>query len=192
MQRDETLTKKVFEDIFRENRPVFEHIAYSYVGSREEAADIVSDCFTRLWEKRDTVLSESVLSYMYTTVRNACINYRKSARHNNEVYQSLLETEGDLMDIFTETISHSDPSEVFAEDILAITRESLKKVPDEQKEAFLRHRIDGLSYQEIAAALGIPRSRVAKDIHAVLTRLHLSLKDYLTLLILLTLLKNME
>ena len=96
------------------------------------------------------------------------------------------------MELFTETIQNTDPSELFTEDILAIARESLKKVPDEQKRAFLKNRVEGLSYEEIAQAMGIQYSRVAKDIHAVLKRLRISLKDYLSIIILITLLKELN
>lgn len=192
MLRDETLSKKLYEDLFKENREIFEFLAYSYVGDHEQARDIVSDCFAKLWEKRDSIISESVLAYMYKTVKNACLDYRKSARHNNEIRESLLNKEGELMELFTETIQNTDPSELFTEDILAIARESLKKVPDEQKQAFLKNRVEGLSYEEIAQAMGIQYSRVAKDIHAVLKRLRISLKDYLSIIILITLLKELN
>lgn len=36
MLKDESLSKKLYEDLFKENREVFEFLAYSYVGDHEQ------------------------------------------------------------------------------------------------------------------------------------------------------------
>lgn len=192
MRKNESLSERIYEDLFKENRGIFEVIAYSFTGSHEQARDIVSDCFAKLWEKRDAVLPEGVLGYMFRTVRNSCIDYRRLVRNDKEVSVDLLSQEKELMDFYTETIESTDLSELFVEDILSIVRKTLDKVSDEKAEVFLKNRMDGLTYEEIAEAMGISKARVARDMSSVLGSLRISLRDYLGVLMLLALLKNLS
>lgn len=189
MQEKGTLTEKLYEDLFKEYRKGFEYLAFSFLGDREEARDVVSQCFTKLWEKRDTVISGDVVNYLYTTVKNACIDYRRSHR-NNKISENLLKKERDVMEYYTAAIEKADLSGLFVEEILDICRKTLQDLPDEQREAFLKNRVEGLTYQEIAEAMGISYNRVNKDIFKALGKLRLSLKDYLGIVICILLLEN--
>lgn len=43
-----------------------------------DAEDIVQDCFTRLWQKHTLIKNpESIKSFLYHTVRNACLDYQR-------------------------------------------------------------------------------------------------------------------
>lgn len=181
-----TLTEKVYENLFREYRKGFEFLAFSFLGDKEEARDVVSQCFAKLWEKRDTVISGDVINYLYTTVKNACIDYRRS--HRNK----LVDKERDVVDFYTEAIDKTDLSGLFVEEILDICRQTLQDLPDEHREAFLKNRVEGLTYQEIADAMGISYSRVNKDIFATLSKLRLSLKDYLGIIVCVILLEQIK
>src|SRR5687768_3880649 len=49
--------------------------AYSLLKSNEEAEELVSDIFVRIWEKRDQLTTiESPLLYFYTTAKNLALN----------------------------------------------------------------------------------------------------------------------
>lgn len=186
-----TLTEKIYEDLFREYRKGFEFLAYSFLGDKEEARDVVSQCFAKLWEKRDTVISGDVINYMYTTVKNACIDYRRSHR-NKQISENLLKKERDVMEYYTATIEKTDLSGLFVEEILDICRKTLQDLPEEHREAFLKNRVEGLTYQEIAQAMGISYSRVNKDIFQTLSKLRLSLKDYLGIVVCIILLEQIQ
>lgn len=56
--------------------------AMKIVEDGQEAEDIASDCFLKVWEKRDIFYELPVLkTYLYRAVRNSCINHqRKKAR----------------------------------------------------------------------------------------------------------------
>ena len=77
MSDKSNLTYRLFEHVFGENREMLERLAYFYVGSREDAEDIVSQSFLNLWEKREDILEDRILPYLFTTVKNACLDYRR-------------------------------------------------------------------------------------------------------------------
>lgn len=95
------------------------------------AKDIVSQCFTKLWEKRDSVIAGGVVNYLFTMVRNACLDYRKLGR-NKEVSERLLDKEGDVMKYYTTTIENTDLSDLFSDEILEICRRTIATLPPEQ------------------------------------------------------------
>lgn len=48
-----------------------------YLGSYDEAEDIVQDAFVRVWEKRNSLRSEAIGALLFTMVRNSCLNSLK-------------------------------------------------------------------------------------------------------------------
>lgn len=186
MAVQESINHKIFELIFDQNREMLERLAYFYVGSAEEAQDIVSQSFLTLWERRDEVVSDRVLPYLFTIVKNACLDYRRKEEKHRQVHEQIFRQERAMMDIYTSTIESRDPVALFTGEILAIYKETLLALPQEQRETWLRSRIDGLTYKEIAEVLGIPYKRVDKNMQQVAKKLRAALSEYLTLILFLS------
>lgn len=54
------------------------YFAFQLINSKEAAEDIVTDFFTRIWQKPPELKNSLVFrSYCYTAIRNACINHLK-------------------------------------------------------------------------------------------------------------------
>ena len=186
MAAQESLNLKIFEHIFDQNREMLERLAYFYVGSAEEAQDIVSQSFLTLWERREEVVSDRVLPYLFTIVKNACLDYRRKEEKHRQVHEQIYRQERAMMDIYTSTIESRDPIALFTGEILSIYKETLLSLPQEQRETWLRSRIDGLTYKEIAEVLGISYKRVDKNMQQVMKKLRTTLSEYMTLLLFLS------
>ena len=186
MAVQESLNHKIFEHIFDQNREMLERLAYFYVGSAEEAQDIVSQSFLTLWERREEVVSDRVLPYLFTIVKNACLDYRRKEEKHRQVHEQIYRQERAMMDIYTSTIESRDPIALFTSEILSIYKETLLSLPQEQRETWLRSRIDGLTYKEIAEVLGISYKRVDKNMQQVMKKLRTTLSEYMTLLLFLS------
>ena len=159
MSEKGNVTYRLIEHIFGENRDMLERLAYFYVGSREDAQDIVSQSFMHLWEKRAELLEDRILPYLFTTVKNACLDFRRKASIHKQTHDQLQRQERSMMEIYTSTI---------------------------ESEVWLRNRIDGLTYKEIATALGITYKRVDKDMQKVMKKLKAALSEYLSLFLILS------
>jgi RNA polymerase sigma-70 factor (ECF subfamily) len=186
MAAQESLNHKVFELIFDQNREMLERLAYFYVGSAEEAQDIVSQSFLTLWERREDIVSDRVLPYLFTIVKNACLDYRRKEEKHRQVHEQIFRQERAMMDIYTSTIESRDPVALFTGEILSIYKETLLSLPQEQRETWLRSRIDGLTYKEIAETLGVPYKRVDKNMQQVVKKLRTALSEYMTLILFLS------
>lgn len=60
---------------------------------------------------------------------------------------------------------------VFVEQASDRIRRALSDVPERARQAFLLHRLEGLSYDRIAEQLGVTTRTVERDVVAVIARL---------------------
>lgn len=186
MTDKESFTYRLFEHVFEQNRDMLERLAYFYVGSREDAQDIVGQSFLHLWEKREEILEDRIIPYLFTTVKNACLDYRRMADVHRQAHDQIQRQERSMMEIYTATIESRDPVALFTDEILSIYKETLLALPPQEREVWLRNRIDGLSYKEIASVLGITYKRVDKTMQKVVKKLKAALSEYLSLILFLS------
>ncbi|HEX2937009.1 MAG TPA: RNA polymerase sigma-70 factor, partial [Bacteroidales bacterium] len=72
--------------------------ANRFIKSKSASEEIVQQTFFKLWDKRDKLdIKESIQAYLFTTVKNKCLNYIKHEqivnRYNQTISQALYESE---------------------------------------------------------------------------------------------------
>lgn len=173
----------VFKQLFNEQRTRFERLAYFQIGNEEEAKDIVSKCFLSLLEHRESLDEQQMLSYMFISVRNACLDYRRARSRHQKVYDNILETERGVMDYYSRAIESCDPAQIFTDEITDITRRTLQGLTATQKRIFIMSRVEGKTYKEIAEELGLTYKQVDKSLQNTMKILRRELQEYLPALI---------
>lgn len=163
-------------------RYVFEHhyavlcrYAMMIVTDRFVAENIVGDVMYRLWEKRsDIEIHTSIRAYLIKSVRNQCLDYLKSLRVKSEVWLS------DLIcfDRYASSGSYEPFTVLVEKELEEIVAESIRQLPQECKTVFLKSRVEGKKYQEIAVELGISVNTVKYHIKNALSILKKSLGGY--------------
>ena len=68
------MTASQFEQLFRDNYERLYYHAYDFVHDTDVAKDMVSDVFVNLWQSRERLDGNRVLSYLYVSVRNRCLD----------------------------------------------------------------------------------------------------------------------
>jgi RNA polymerase sigma-70 factor, ECF subfamily len=107
------------------------------------ADDILSETFIRLWHARDRVDLPTVKGYLLTIARNLFLADRRQALR---------------MTTIDERIQDTDPGperRAHAQLELAAVLAALQTLPEIERAAVLLRAEDGMSYDEVAAALGI-------------------------------------
>lgn len=107
------------------------------------AKDIVQECYTRLWLKRNEVDHNKVISYLFTSCHHAIIDWvRKNKRldHPEEMPMKI----------------HRD-TEV---DLKEVINEDLDRLSDVQKSVLMLRDYEGSSYEEIAEITSLNESQV--------------------------------
>ncbi len=173
---DHTVYKQLFTTWYE---PLCSY-AYSILRNMDEAEDIVQKMFCKLWDQRAELnIKTSVKSYLYRTVHNSCLNKIKQAKtraeHNQHYSYNIPEVSG------ASNIEYSELQQ-------QINR-ALEELPPKCREVFEMSRMQQLSYAEIAGKLEISTNTVENHIAKALKLLRNSLKEFLAILLMLTLLK---
>lgn len=130
--------------------------------SREEAEDLVQEAMVRAYDAFDRFDGTNFKAWLLRILTNLYINrYRQKMRGPS---LGSLEDEGAIEPIAPETeIPHR---QILDHMVGTEVEEALQKVPDDFRVAVLLSDVEGMSYQEIAEATGVPigtvRSRLAR------------------------------
>lgn len=183
MEQTETtvLTQELFEQLFQRYERKLCAVACSFVRDADTAKDIVNDSFASVWNHRNDIES-NIEAYLFQSVRNRCLNYRKNRQLERAVYEKILVRERGVMDYYTRTIECCNPNELFRSEIMEICRRQIEQMPELRRQIFTASKFDGKSYKEIADMNGITMKKVDRELQYAIRKLRLSLKDYLTLL----------
>ena len=187
MERKDSRDDMMFRQAFNENREMLERLAYFSVRDKEAARDIVSSTFLKLWKTREKIDMDRFLPYIYISVKNACINYRRDSATHRNVYDNILQREQSAMEFYTKAMESCNPAELYVEDILAICRGRLENYHPLLRLIYIKRVVEGLSYKEIAEALDISVKKVDNSLQFVLKDLRIALADYLPVFILMAL-----
>lgn len=150
--------------------------AKEYVIFEEDAENIVQDVFLLLWEKREALeIQISLVPYLFSLVKNKCLDY---LRHKVVAEEFRQELSAKLFSL--ELMDYSFSSD---EEIEKIVVDAVNKLPVRCREIFIKSRVKGMKYREIAEDLNISVNTVENQMSIALKKLRIELKDYLPLLI---------
>lgn len=150
--------------------------AKEYVLFDEDAENIVQDVFLLLWEKRDVLdIQVSLVSYIFALVKNRCLDYLRHKIVADEFKQEL-----SLKLLSLEQLNDSFSSD---EDIERILVSAIDKLPERCRVIFIKSRVDGKKYREIANELNLSINTIENQMAIALKKLRAELKDYLPLLL---------
>lgn len=144
------------ETLYRSLQPGLLHFAVNIVRNRDDAEELVNDAFLAVWQRRDTLqLDNSLRAYLFTAVRNRCLNHLKKPR-------LLWETEAD--DDFPEPISADITEKLSAAETEALISRLIDRLPLRCRQIFLLSRIEQLSHREIATLMDLSVKTVENQI----------------------------
>ena len=172
-QGDQEALKEIFD---KYHKKVY-RIAYGVVRQREEALDVVQEVFIKLFRSIRNFKGRShFYTYLYRMVMNTAIDHKRKA---GKQFMSSLNEEG--------SFEPPDEAEKGPERIL-LQKEleervklAMDRLPAEQKAALIFRDVEGLSYQEMAEAMGCSIGTVMSRLHYSRKRMQESLKDYVKL-----------
>lgn len=166
--------ERAFETLFREHYGMLCAFARKFVGDMDVAEEVVQGFFVGFWEKRaETQLKGSLRSYLFTSVRNSCLNHLKhqKVREQHKAYVEAAPMEsGRPADGLME-----------AAELEERIAQIIRQLPQRCGQAFRLSRYEGKSYKEIAALMDISPKTVEVQIGKALKALREGLANYLPL-----------
>lgn len=127
--------------------------AFYLSGDASQSEDIAAETFARAWTMTGEVRSATVKAYLFAIVRNLVRERARSHRNSVEIDEHL-----------------ADPSPGPAASAdgrieLRTVLSALQRMPEASRAALLMRAQDGMSHEEIAAALGLSVAAVRVRIH---------------------------
>ena len=169
----------VFEWLFTTKYAQLCFYATKLLGETAAAEEIVSETYEDVWGKKEQLqFTGSVISYLFSTVHNKCINHIKRSKLITAYKTHLLQHKTafnpeDIPDhIYNEKAIHSE------------IRKAIDNLPDKCREIFYLSRFENKKYREIADLLELSPKTVENQISIALEKLRKSLKHLLISIIL--------
>lgn len=163
------LDKQLFEQLFREYFSSLCNFALGYVNDLDTAKEIAQEVFINLWDKKDSITSDkSVKAYLFTSVRNRCLNYiRDHKKFRSYVLDVEIEENKEVFE--NDSITQAET--------LDKIQQAIDKLPEKCRQVFELSRFEELKYKEIAEKLGISIKTVEVQISKALKILREELKE---------------
>ena len=123
------------------------------------ADDVTSETFIRVWSSPEPVRLATVKAYLLTIARNLWLMERRRCLRRQGLDEAIPDS------------SHSALRQVEVKDELDRVLRALQEFPDVDRAALLMRADEGLPYEEIAVALGLPVATVKVKVHRARLRL---------------------
>jgi RNA polymerase sigma-70 factor, ECF subfamily len=149
-----------FEPLVRAHEGPALGYAVAMLGDRDEAADALQDAFVQAWRGLGRLRPGSPFGpWFRTIVRNVCLDRLRSPRLSRRTSldattldrRTWAEPDGDRASRTTDVAGHLSAA--------------LAELPEEQRVTLLLREVEGLSYAEIAAMVGVPAGTVASRLN---------------------------
>jgi RNA polymerase sigma-70 factor (ECF subfamily) len=166
--------QEALKEIFDKYHKKVYRIAYGVVRQREEALDIVQEVFIKLFHSIKNFKGKShFYTYLYRMVMNTAIDH---ARKTGKQIISSLDVEGSFQP--SDDLEKGPERILLQKELEERVKLAMDKLPAEQRTALIFRDVEGLSYQEMAEAMGCSIGTVMSRLHYGRKRIQELLKDY--------------
>ena len=152
MNQSGILTVHEYENLFKQNYERLYYHAHAITHDEDIAKDVVSEVFVNVWRLRETIDLNTVLSYLYTSVRNRCLDQLKQSNRQVPLMEEVLND----LEHYTET----DWNEYEAR--ITHLKAVLNRQPERVRRVLYLRFYEQKSNQDVADMLGISQSYISR------------------------------
>jgi RNA polymerase sigma-70 factor (ECF subfamily) len=160
--------------------------AKSYVHDAWVAEDIASEALIILWETAKRQEIRHPLTFLFGIVKNKAVDYLRHEIARQEVLAAMSETGIRELNTRISTLEACEPEKFYTREIMEIMEATLKSLPGKTRRIFLMSRFHNMPRDVIAQRMNLSSKSVEYHLGKALASLRHSLKDYLPLLLILT------
>ncbi len=159
-----------FNQLYRQLVNKLYPFAYSFLGDKEPAEEIVNDVFLKIWLNRSTLHNiRNIKVYMYVTVKNACLNHLRGASSKQLKELNIAESYYFHLSV--------DPAQLLiSKELQADIISAIDSLPPRCKLIFKMVKQDGLSGKEVADILNLSHKTVFAQLAIALKKLETIIK----------------
>jgi len=155
---------------------------YNLLGNRQDAEDVAQEVFLQVYKSAKKFRQEAKLStWLYRIAVNRSLNFIRDKKQSGWLRSLSSLLEGERQRVAEVPASDSDRPDVVLEkkERNVMLQKAIDSLPGKQRAAFIFHKYEGMSYQEIAEILHRSLSSVESLIHRAKSNLQKKLLHYL-------------
>ena len=147
--------KQGLRDIYDAYLDYIYRIVYGVVGKKEDAEDITSEFFIKLWQQADKYKAGSGhKAYLTTIARNMAIDHMR--KFKKEVLESFTQENED--EVFFEPVSPDNTEAEVIEDVAI--KEAISKLNEKEQQIINMKVLSEMTFAEISETLKVPMGTV--------------------------------
>ena len=168
MQRILKKDPEAFNEVYNKLYRKLFLFANSLIANTEEARDIVTESFIKLWSQDNHFSNMTHLQvYFYTVIKNACIDYLRRDKLKAKIQHSLIKEEHISENIIEKKYQEAE--------LVQLLYERINKLPDRMQQVFKLTYLDGFSRAEVAQMLNLSENTIRNTNAAAMKSLRLTL-----------------
>jgi len=147
--------------------------------SREDARDIVQEVFYSLIVGFEDIKDlEKVTSWLYTTARYKAIDFIRKKKPTTVSELKHADQDDHSFFDWIESSGHENQiNEMWKEEVYLVMDQSLAQMPEEQRDAFVLHELEGKSISEIAVLKKVSINTILSRKRYAVTKLKCALEN---------------
>jgi RNA polymerase sigma-70 factor (ECF subfamily) len=170
--------QSAYRELFVTLHGRLKQFAFSILRSQEEAEELVSDLFLKIWEKREKLAGiEQPIFYFYTATKNLAFN-------RLEALKIISKPAPETWLVQLNSVYFDPEKLMLTEEMIRQVRIAINELPPRCRLIFKLVKEDGLKYREVAELLGLSVKTVEAQMAIALRRLgrcmHLELSPHTT------------
>ena len=158
-----------FEQLYQQHYQQIFKFCYRFVDDWEKAGDLTQDTFLKLYQrmKEGNKTIDNSKAWLYKVAGNTCLNELSKNKRRAEISSEL-----DL-----ESMETNNPETLLLEqEKKALLRKFIHQLKPEHQMLLLMYQ-DGLTYQEMAEATGIPLNSIGKTLWRSIEKISNAIKQ---------------
>ncbi|EHQ29061.1 RNA polymerase sigma factor [Mucilaginibacter paludis] len=150
---------RAFEFLFKRYYRFLTRIIFKYTANLEEAEELSSDIFQKIWDKRETIhIEKDLKNYLSFSGRNTALNFLRSKK----IY--LVELDMNLHDQKAAGSSILPDGKLNLYDTEQEVNKVIEQLPSKCREIFKLNKLHAYTVAEIAALLGLSERTVSNNL----------------------------
>lgn len=169
--------KGAFERLVLENQVNVYNLALKLMKNQDDAADAAQEAFLKAYLKLKDFRGDSRFSaWLYRLTYNTCIDLLRKSQRAATVSLVRSTEDEDEQSIDLADTAPGPEEQIEMRETREIVRREMKRLPEEQYRILVMRELAGMSYGEIAQAVGISEGTVKSRIFRARSRLAQELK----------------
>jgi RNA polymerase sigma factor (sigma-70 family) len=157
--------RRRFEELFLPYLDTAYNLARWIIQNDQDSRDVVQEAYLRAFKAFGQFRDGNSRAWLLTIVRNTAYNWLNRRTKDEKIIPYDEEKHADIIPMT------APEDELAAEERKQFLKQALEKLPPEYREVIVLYELEGLSYKELALALGIPVGTVMSRLSRARRRL---------------------